>query len=171
MALLGALVVTVIYPLLMIVLPWGISLGTHRYGWGEIGPANWNLLGLVPVAVGIAGLVWVFGVMFAQLPKLPDGVDLEEDERIWSATARVLVTHGPFAFSRNPMFLSGLTVWLGWAMFYGSPVLLAMTVALWALTNFVIIPKDERALAAQFGEVYGDYRRHVRRWLGWSRRP
>jgi protein-S-isoprenylcysteine O-methyltransferase Ste14 len=169
-AVLAGLVVTIIYPLLVIGLPWVISLWTPRVGWGDGRPANWNLVGLVPVTVGLAGLVWVFGTMFAQMPKLPDGIYLEEDERLWRATGRILLAHGPFAFSRNPMFLSGLTVWFGWALFYGSPVVLAATIAIWALTNYLTIPSEEQALAARFGSDYEDYRKHVRRWFGWSRR-
>jgi protein-S-isoprenylcysteine O-methyltransferase Ste14 len=169
-AVLGAVVVTVIYPLLVIALPWALSLLTPRFGWRENGPAVWNLPGLIPVVLGIAGLIWVFGTMFAQMPKLPNGVDLEKDERLWSATARVLVTHGPFALSRNPMFLSGLTVWFGWSLYYGSAVVFILSIALWALTNYITIPSEERKLEARFGDVYSDYKKNVSRWFGRPRR-
>src|SRR5438552_868193 len=133
---LGCLVALVVYPLLVGVVPWALSLLAPRYGWTQSGPAAWNLLGLIPVVAGTAGLIWVFSVMLAQVPKLPPTVELEEGERLWSATSRVLVTHGPFAFSRNPMFLAGVTVLLGWALFYGSLVILIVAVAAWTLANF-----------------------------------
>ena len=94
----GLFVVLVVYPLMVGVLPWAISLLTPRYGWTESGPGTGNLLGLIPVAAGTAGLIWVFSVMFAQFPKFPGGLELEDGERLWLATARVLITHGPFAY-------------------------------------------------------------------------
>jgi protein-S-isoprenylcysteine O-methyltransferase Ste14 len=167
---LGLIVVSVVYPVMVGVLPWGLSLLTPRLGWTESSPANWNLLGLIPVAAGIVGLIWVFGVMFAQFPKLPEIVELDEGERLLTATSRVLITHGPFAYSRNPMFLSGLIVWLGWSLFYGSLPILIVTVVLWALSNAFKVPQEERGLEARFGDAYRDYRRRVPRWVGQIRR-
>lgn len=157
--LMGLVVAWVVYPFMVGVLPLAISSVTPHYGWSESGPAIWNLLGLIPLVVGTAGLAWVFSVMLAQTFKLPAMVELE-------GTASVLVTHGPFAFSRNPMFLSGLTVWLGWALFYGSAVIVLISVLLWAVTNYFTVPREERALEGRFGDTYRDYKRKVPRWLG-----
>jgi protein-S-isoprenylcysteine O-methyltransferase Ste14 len=128
------------------------------------------LLGLIPVVAGTAGLIWVFAVMFARFPKLPETLELEGGERLWSAPSRVLVTHGPFAFLRNPMFLSGLTVWLGWALFFGSVVILIVAVVGWTLANFIKVPQEERGLEARFGEEYRAYKARVPRWVGVPRR-
>jgi hypothetical protein len=70
----------------------------------------------------------VFSTLFAQFPKLPDVVELDEGEKLLSATSRILVTHGPFAITRNPMFLSGLIVLLGWVGFYGNVSVLILAV-------------------------------------------
>ena len=145
---LGLLIVSVVYPVMVVVIPWALSLLAPRLGWTEGGPATWNLLGLIPVAAGIVGLIWVFGVMFAQFPKLPETVELDEGEGFLTATSRVLITHGPFAYSRNPMFLSGSTVWLGWALFYGSVLIGIVAVVLWALSNGLKVPQEERGLQA-----------------------
>ena len=163
---LGLPVVSVVYPLMVIGLPWALSLLTPRLGWAGEGPGAWNLLGLIPVAAGILGLIWVFSVMFAQFPKLPEVVELDEGEGLVTATSRILITHGPFACSRNPMFLSALIVWLGWALFYGSLLILVVTVVFWSLSNGLKVPQEERGLESRFGDAYRDYKRRVPRWLG-----
>jgi protein-S-isoprenylcysteine O-methyltransferase Ste14 len=157
--LLGLFAALVVYPFFVLVVPWAISLGSPRYGWGENVPSAWNLLGLIPVMIGIAGLIWVFSTLLALTLKLSTPVELE-------STTRVLLTHGPFAISRNPMFLSGLTVWLGWALFYGSTIILLLSVVLWAATNYFTVPREERALGERFGNAYRDYKRKVPRWFG-----
>jgi protein-S-isoprenylcysteine O-methyltransferase Ste14 len=166
---LGLLVVLVVYPLMVGVLPWALSLPTPPLGWTESGPGIWNLLGLIPVVAGLAGLVWVFGEMFVQFPKLPETVELDERERLWSATSRILITHGPFAFSRNPMFLAGVIVLLGWALFYGSGVIVLVAIAGWAMASFLMVPQEECGLEARFGEAYRAYQARVPRWLGLPR--
>jgi protein-S-isoprenylcysteine O-methyltransferase Ste14 len=167
---LGLVVVLVIYPLLVIALPWAVSLMAPRYGWTENGLSAWNWLGLALVAAGLAGLAWVFGTMFAQFPRLPEVVELDEGEHFLTATAHILITHGPFALSRNPMFLSGLIVWLGWAIFYGSIAVGIAILLFGAFSNYLKVPQEERGLEARFGDEYRAYKRRVPRWLGIPRR-
>ena len=77
-----------------------------------------------------------------------------------------LVTHGPFRFTRNPMYLgfalmlTGWALWLNnWAGFLGIPLFVAV------VTVLQIAP-EERALQDRFGEEYASYRQRVNRWLG-----
>jgi protein-S-isoprenylcysteine O-methyltransferase Ste14 len=166
----GVFIVSVVDPFYFLVLPWLDSLLTPRLGWTEHSPAAWNMLGLFPVVAGALGLVWVFGVMFAQIPKLPPVVELAEGEGLFTATARILITHGPFAYSRNPRYLAATVTWFGWAIFYGSVVFLVLTVVGWTLLSYLMVPQEERGLEARFGAAYRDYRRRVPRWIGTIRR-
>jgi protein-S-isoprenylcysteine O-methyltransferase Ste14 len=166
----GVFIVSVVHPFNFLVLPWLVSLLTPRLGWTEHGPAAWNMLGLVPVVAGALGLVWVTSVMFAQIPNLPPVLELDEGEGLFTATSRILITHGPFAYSRNPMFLAGTFIWLGWAIFYGSVVFLVLTVVGWTLVNDLKVPQEERGLEDRFGEAYRAYRKRVPRWIGAIRR-
>jgi len=150
------------YPLAFIVwgvLPWAISLLTPWYGWVAGHPGIWNLLGLIPVVVGIAGFLWTLGLHFAQAPQ---GVE-------WNLTQSFLLTRGPYAFSRNPMYLSELTLLFGWGIFYGSVAVLIAFVVWWAWFNFFQAPMEARALEARYGEVYREYQNRVPRWFGKAR--
>jgi protein-S-isoprenylcysteine O-methyltransferase Ste14 len=76
-----------------------------------------------------------------------------------------IITDGPFRYTRNPMYLSLLPLYLGGSLLFRLPwawMLLAPTFL--ALHYGVIIP-EEKYLEAKFGETYLDYKRHVRRWL------
>jgi protein-S-isoprenylcysteine O-methyltransferase Ste14 len=140
------------------VLPWAISLLGSWYGWADGSPAVWNLLGLVQVAVGLMGLLWLTINGYAHYTQVPERVELN-----WEP--KVLMTRGPYAYSRHPMYVTELALWLGWAVLYGSWIVLAGFVALWVVAS-ILAPREERALEARFGEAYRRYRGHVPRWLG-----
>ena len=76
-----------------------------------------------------------------------------------------IVTHGPYRFTRNPMYVGLAFAYLGIALGLnmGWPPLLLPLVLL-ALGRFVI-RREERYLAGAFGEEYDRYRARVRRWL------
>ncbi len=141
-------------------LPWWIaSFGAHP-GWTDAAPGVWNLLGLVPVAAGAVALVWV---MRMHLARMPEHVKLE-----WTPT--YVLERGPYAFTRNPMYVGEILLWLGQAILYGSIAVLAVGVGLCLAMNFLAIPREERALEGRFGEPYRDYLKRVPRWLGRPRR-
>lgn len=76
-----------------------------------------------------------------------------------------LVTSGPLAHSRNPMYLAMALALAGWIVYLGAlSGLLALGLFLWAMQRLQIIP-EERALAAQLGQPYLNYCKRVRRWL------
>jgi protein-S-isoprenylcysteine O-methyltransferase Ste14 len=73
-----------------------------------------------------------------------------------------LLSQGAYRFSRNPMYLSELTLLLGWVIFYGSAALLIAFVVWWAFFNFYQIPQEERVLEASSGETYLEYKHRPR---------
>ncbi len=141
-------------------LPWAVSRLGAYHGWTEGRPAPWNLLGLIPVAAGAACLAWV---SVAHLSKTREGVEV-------ALSTRYLVLGGPYAWTRNPMYVAEIALWLGWASLFGSLPVLAGAVALWAVMSFVVLPWEERALAERFGESYLAYKKSVPRWLLRARR-
>jgi protein-S-isoprenylcysteine O-methyltransferase Ste14 len=73
--------------------------------------------------------------------------------------------HGPYRFSRNPIYLAFSLFQLGIAIWVNSAWLLATLVGAVALIHSVVIPKEEQYLEGKFGEQYLDYKASVRRWL------
>jgi protein-S-isoprenylcysteine O-methyltransferase Ste14 len=79
--------------------------------------------------------------------------------------AHRLVQHGPYRFTRNPMYVGGVITYVGFAMVMNAiwPIVL-LPVVIWTTFLFVI-RHEERYLTDTFGEEYESYRRRVRRWL------
>jgi protein-S-isoprenylcysteine O-methyltransferase Ste14 len=138
--------------------PWVLSRLGPRHGWAAGQPTAWNLLGCVPSAAGVALLAWVMAFGFAHARDLPERVSID-----WSPA--ILLTGGPYAFSRNPMYVGELAIWLGWTILYANlPVLIGL--AFLAALVGLLAPREERALEAKFGDVYRRYKARVPRWLG-----
>jgi len=79
--------------------------------------------------------------------------------------ASSLVTWGVYAISRNPMYLGGLIMLLGWAVFLSNPLALLFLPAYVLYLNRFQITPEERVLTSLFGETYAAYQVRARRWL------
>lgn len=143
---------------IQILLPWATSKLGPRLGWSQLTPALWNITGLIAVVIGLALYTWCLAFHFRSY---------RSSVRI-SFSPPSLVTGGPYRFSRNPMYVSGLLVWLGWAFFYGSPAVFVALLLLFSIFAFRVIPHEERQLEELFGDEYLEYKGSVRRWIGWS---
>jgi protein-S-isoprenylcysteine O-methyltransferase Ste14 len=141
---------------IQILLPWAVSKFGPRFGWSQQTPALWNITGLIAIVVGLSLYAWCLVFHF----------------RSYHNSVRVgfspphLVTGGPYQVSRNPMYVSGLFVWLGWTIFYGSPAVFIALVILFSIFALRVIPQEEYQLEMLFGDDYLEYKRLVRRWIG-----
>jgi Phospholipid methyltransferase len=75
-----------------------------------------------------------------------------------------LVTSGPFAWCRNPMYLGHMIFLLGLTLSLRSELAALITVATIVWFQFRV-RRDERRLVERFGQPYLDYRARVRRWI------
>jgi protein-S-isoprenylcysteine O-methyltransferase Ste14 len=78
---------------------------------------------------------------------------------------RRLVTAGPFAMSRNPIYVALTAGYCGAALLAAHVWPLLLLPAPVAVLNWVIIPFEEGQLSRILGDGYADYCRRVRRWL------
>ena len=76
-----------------------------------------------------------------------------------------LVTWGVYRVTRNPMYLGGLLILTGWAVFLSNPVTFLFLPAYVLYINLFQIVPEERALTARFGPEFLAYRSRARRWL------
>ena len=76
-----------------------------------------------------------------------------------------LVTDGPFAFSRNPIYLGAIVGLFGIFVVLGSLSPLAVIPPFVYIIRTRFIAVEERMLEAAFGEAYRDYKTRVRRWI------
>ena len=112
-------------------------------------------LGAVLVALGFIPPVWAF-VLFRR-----EGTEVNPT----SATNAKLVTAGPYAFTRNPMYLGMTIIALGIAVWVGAWPMFAAPLAAFATANFVHIPFEEAKMRRQFGADFDAYVARVRRWV------
>ena len=76
-----------------------------------------------------------------------------------------LVTHGPFRFSRNPIYLGFLLIYGGCGLLLNSLWIVLLAAGVVAGLTQAIIVRDEHLLEKRFGDEYRTYRARVRRWL------
>lgn len=106
-----------------------------------------NLSGLMFVVVGVSLSAWCFRVAFA-LPKEP-----------------LLVTWGPWAHVRHPIYLAGILVNLGLATMVGTALLVLAFVGYALLETLLDAPHEERNLRKSFPHMYEEYSSRVPAWI------
>jgi protein-S-isoprenylcysteine O-methyltransferase Ste14 len=120
----------------------------------QLVPGLWRCAGAPFVAAGLALNLWADSLFkhhgTAVSPR---------------ASSTALVEEGPFAFSRNPMYLGMLLLLIGIAIGLGGATpWLAIAVFAWILDARFIAPEESK-LTQTFGQRYLEYSARVRRWL------
>jgi protein-S-isoprenylcysteine O-methyltransferase Ste14 len=86
--------------------------------------------------------------------------------------AEQLVTWGPFAWLRNPLYLGNGLIGLGWTLMAGIPLILVLYALFFVLLYpGIIIPHEERFLRQTFEEAYVRYRERTPMLFPHSLRP
>ena len=77
----------------------------------------------------------------------------------------MIVTNGPYNFSRNPIYLGFVCLLVGFSLIFESYWGLILSPVMMFMLHQFVIRFEEAYLEAKFGEVYTGYRSRVRRWL------
>lgn len=130
----------------------------------------WLLQALIPLPLMPAGIVRIVAglLLAAGLILCVWSIGLFRRSKTSLAPVKpsaALVLSGPYQFTRNPIYLGFLCIYLA-AGFWLSPIwalLLAPVVVV--VVQRMAIEKEERYLERQFGEAYREYKARVRRWI------
>lgn len=76
-----------------------------------------------------------------------------------------LATDGPFRWTRNPIYLAMTLMYLAVALACGNWWAVSLLPVLLGLMQWGVILREERYLAARFGDDYRAYQATTRRWL------
>lgn len=79
-------------------------------------------------------------------------------------STQVVIDSGPFAISRNPLYVGLIALYVGLALLASFWALVLAPVGV-ALLWWGAVRPEEQYLTARFGDEYDDYCRRVRRWL------
>jgi len=77
----------------------------------------------------------------------------------------VLVSEGPFRFSRHPMYLGMVIGLVGVAIILGSLIVFLAPIVFFVTMHTIFVQLEEKALEETFGQEYLDYKKRVRCWL------
>jgi protein-S-isoprenylcysteine O-methyltransferase Ste14 len=123
--------------LLQVIVPWRLL----RHAWiGHV--VGW------PLVLG--------GALLAGWAVVVAEVDVEDPARI--------VIAGPYAHSRNPMYVAWTALYVGIAFVLNSVWLLLLLPIVLVLIHLVVL-REERALKRRFGAEYAAYQSRTRRYL------
>jgi len=117
----------------------------------------------VPARTAIAGVLMALSAatIFWGVRTLHDANTPFEPNR----EPKAIVTWGPFRYSRNPIYVALIIMGIAWTCLVASGWFLAATAALFLLLNFIVIPREERALTRTFPEAFAEWARRTRRWV------
>jgi protein-S-isoprenylcysteine O-methyltransferase Ste14 len=144
----------VVPPPLIYVAFFFVGMGLQRYFPTPPLPISGRILGALLVPLWLLLTAWSFRRFRASgtsvVPVRP---------------TTALVIEGPYRYTRNPMYLGLLLLYVGVACWFRLlwPLLLA-PVLVWVI-GMAVIGREERYLTRKFGDEYRRYQEHVRRWL------
>jgi protein-S-isoprenylcysteine O-methyltransferase Ste14 len=76
-----------------------------------------------------------------------------------------LVESGPYAFTRNPIYIGFVLAYFGLAIMLTSLWVLLLLIPVLAILQRGVVEREEAYLERQFGEAYRKYQARVPRWL------
>ena len=121
------------------------------------GSASTSALELFGVALLIAGVLLMLWGLYT-FARVRTGI-------IPMRPATQIVDHGPYRFTRNPMYAGMALAYFGGALMMNSGWSLLLLPFVMLAIYHLVIKREERYLSSAFPAGYDAYRKKVRRWL------
>lgn len=138
--------------LVVLLISWGlhtlVPIGFVPDGW----PHRW--IGGIVFILAVALAVWAF----VQFSSFRQDVDTH-------TPTTYIETGGPFAWSRNPIYLSMLISLVGLAIAFDTLWIVFGLAGWYPVMRWGVIAREEAYLERNFGKDYLDYKSRVRRWI------
>jgi len=113
-------------------------------------------LGIPLIIIGIYfNIIWVADIFLKKEKTTTDPYK----------TPSKLVRYGLFKFTRNPTYLGMALTLIGVAILLGSITSFVFPIIFIILTDWLVIPVEEKNLEKKFGKKYIEYKMRVRRWI------
>jgi protein-S-isoprenylcysteine O-methyltransferase Ste14 len=143
----------------------------------KIGELLYIYRGYTPVPFFIAGVVvanpredlMIFGAIlmaFGELLRIVSVGYLGVSSRAREIVAEKLVTNGPYAYIRNPMYTGNMFLYMGASIFAGGwlPFMLYLVILFFSIQYSLSVKYEESGLKELHGEKYLDYTEAVPRF-------
>ena len=109
----------------------------------------------------IGGILVAAGEMFRLAGVAAAGTTTRRRSR----NVQTLVTHGAFAWSRNPLYNGNFLIWMGFVVISGVLWFLPLAMLLFAAEYSLIVRYEEGVLESIFGREYLEYKQGTPRWV------
>lgn len=157
----AVVVTTISIIIILIAIPiafWYITVGIDRAaGWNRIvGEPASSIVSAMSILIGLFWITWAYSFLLF----VGKGLPLEAFGYAVHPT-RYMVTTGPYAYTRNPMVLGLLFIFLGLAFLRGSISGFWLVPLIGIMIYLYLIRFEEPGLIQRFGPDYERYRRSV----------
>jgi len=133
--------------------------------------------GYTPAPFIVAGIfladprndLMIFGailMVFGELLRMVSVWYLCVSSRAREVVAEKMITNGPYAYLRNPMYMGNMFIYMGASIFAGGwlPFMLYLVILVFSIQYSLTVKFEESVLKDLFGEKYLDYTESVPRF-------
>jgi protein-S-isoprenylcysteine O-methyltransferase Ste14 len=125
-----------------------------------------NVIVHPPVAWGLAIIAGLAVNWLLPLPFLPSDLPAGAGSNVpTNRPTTLIVEHGPYRFTRNPIYLGMFLGQIGLAIAFNSLWSLMTLVPFALVIRYGVVAREEAYLTRKFGDAYRGYCSRVRRWL------
>lgn len=116
--------------------------------WASVGLPPWvQWLGVALGGLTVPTAYWVLTTLGTNV-----------SETVLTKEGQELVTTGPYRWVRHPLYSTGIGLFLSIGLMAANAFILCWTIAVVLGVGLVVIPREEAALLARFGDEYARYR-------------